>query len=286
VVGESGCGKSTLAKLISGLLKVDSGELIFDGQGVDELRGISQKNLRRNLQMVFQDSYSSLNPRLTIIEAIAFGPTMHGMLKGDALELAKQLLIRVGLNPDHYANRYPSELSGGQRQRVNIARALAFNPKMLILDESVAALDKSVQAQILNLLMTLKKDNQLTYLFISHDLQVVNYISDRLIVMYLGKVVEYGPASEIFSNPRHPYTKALFASVPEFKKSHPTSQIFLLGDPPNPIDLPKGCSFHTRCPHANQDCFKEPELKPIEDNRLLGCLPPLFKPSTMNGLLE
>jgi peptide/nickel transport system ATP-binding protein len=264
VVGESGCGKSTLAKLISGLLKNDSGELIFDGQGVNEMRGISLKNLRKNLQMVFQDSYSSLNPRLTIEEAIAFGPTMHGMNQEDARELAIQLLGRVGLDAQHFGNRYPSELSGGQRQRVNIARALAFNPKMLILDESVAALDKSVQAQILNLLIELKKESQLTFLFISHDLQVVNYISDRLIVMYLGQIVEYGPSQKIFEQPRHPYTKALFSSVPEYKKKNGGEKIVLSGDPPNPIDLPSGCKFKARCAHAKDICAVEPKLIPVE----------------------
>jgi len=267
IVGESGCGKSTLAKLISGLLKHDAGNLIFDGQGVNEIRGISLKNLKKNLQMVFQDSYSSLNPRLTIEEAIAFGPTMHGMSHEDARQLAIQLLSRVGLDANQFGNRYPSELSGGQRQRVNIARALAFNPKMLILDESVAALDKSVQAQILNLLIELKKESQLTFLFISHDLQVVNYISDRLIVMYLGQIVEYGPSDKIFEKPRHPYTKALFSSVPEYKKINGVEKIILSGDPPNPIHLPSGCKFRTRCPKAQEVCLTEPVLQAVKPHQ-------------------
>ena len=228
VVGESGCGKSTLAKLISGLLKNDSGELIFDGQGVNEMRGISLKNLRKNLQMVFQDSYSSLNPRLTIEEAIAFGPTMHGMNQEDARQLAIQLLGRVGLDAQHFGNRYPSELSGGQRQRVNIARALAFNPKMLILDESVAALDKSVQAQILNLLIELKKESQLTFLFISHDLQVVNYISDRLIVMYLGQIVEYGPSKKYLNNQGIPIQRPYFLQCQNIKRRMAEKKLFYL----------------------------------------------------------
>ena len=195
IVGESGCGKSTTAKLIARLINPDSGKMVFDGDGVVEYGGIALKDFRKNLQMVFQDSFASLNPRLTIEQTIAYGPTVHGVSKLDASKQAKDLLERVGLEPEQFANRYPHELSGGQRQRVNIARALAYQPRLIILDEAVAALDKSVQAQVLNLLQELKRERQLTYLFISHDLHVVHYMSDEVMVMYLGQVVEIGRAS-------------------------------------------------------------------------------------------
>jgi peptide/nickel transport system ATP-binding protein len=266
VVGESGCGKSTLAKLIASLLTPDRGSLIFDGQGIDELRGISLKNLRKNLQMVFQDSYASLNPRLTILETIAYGPQVHGMSKEDAGALGRQLLSRVGLEPNQYAACYPKELSGGQRQRVNIARSLAFNPRLMILDEAVAALDKSVQAQVLNLLQDLKAERDLTYIFISHDLQVVHYISDRVMVMYLGEVVEFGPVDQIFEKTAHPYTKALFSATPSLDPDKRTEKPPLQGDLPSPIDLPEGCHFRDRCPHAWEACAVKPSLMRLVDS--------------------
>src|ERR1700726_4257329 len=250
VVGESGCGKSTTARLLMRLIEPDDGEVIFDGEAVATSEGISLRDLRRNMQMVFQDSYSSLNPRLPILESIAYGPSVHGVKRADAQAKARDLLEKVGLKPDLFAGRYPHELSGGQKQRVNIARALALGPRMLILDEAVSALDKSVEAQVLNLLGYLKRHFNLTYMFISHDLHVVQYISDRVLVMYLGQVVEIGPVKQIYETPKHPYTMALLKSRliidPDTRIEIPP----LVGDPPNPINPPSGCRFRTRCPYA------------------------------------
>src|SRR5882762_9726690 len=229
IVGESGCGKSTTARL-------------------------SLRELRRGMQMVFQDSYASLNPRLTIEESIAFGPKVHGMADTSARMLARELLGKVGLRPETFANRYPHEISGGQRQRVNIARALALSPRLVILDEAVSALDKSVEAQVLNLLVDLKREFGLTYLFISHDLNVVRYISDRVLVMYLGEVVELGPVDRVWDAPAHPYTRALLAAMPSSDPDNRTETPPISGDPPNPIDPPPGCRFHTRCPFAEPLC--------------------------------
>lgn len=263
IVGESGCGKSTTARLIARLMAPDSGSMIFDGEGVGEFRGLELKAFRRNLQMVFQDSFASLNPRLTIIETIAYGPRAHGLTAVQATDQARQLLARVGLEPDQFASRYPHELSGGQRQRVNIARALAFDPRLVILDEAVAALDKSVQAQVLNLLQELKAEHQLTYLFISHDLHVVHYICDEVMVMYLGQVVEIGPVEQIYGQAAHPYTRALLSAVPSMDPAHRTEQSPLIGDPPNPINPPAGCRFRERCPHAESVCAAQlPALLP------------------------
>jgi len=254
IVGESGCGKSTTAKLIARLLPADSGELVFDGDGVGQFGGMALKEFRRNLQMVFQDSFASLNPRLTAIETVAYGPQVHGLARPAALARAGALLARVGLAPEQFGSRYPHELSGGQRQRVNIARALAFEPRLLILDEAVAALDKSVQAQVLNLLQELKAERGLTYLFISHDLHVVHYLADRLLVMYLGQVVEVGPVDRLYGHARHPYTRALLSAVPSMDPARRTERSPLAGDPPNPIDPPSGCRFRDRCAHAHAAC--------------------------------
>jgi peptide/nickel transport system ATP-binding protein len=258
IVGESGCGKSTLARLVMALAAHDDGRMIFDGELVGGPRGLSLRELRRNMQMVFQDSDSSLNPRLPIVETIAYGPRTHGMTRADARRLAQDLLRRVGLDPDLFALRYPHELSGGQKQRVNIARALALNPRLVILDEAVSALDKSVEAQVLNLLRELKQTFRLTYVFISHDLNVVRYVSDRMLVMYLGRVVEVGPTDAIYENPRHPYTRALLASrlVPDPR--HRVEAAPLAGDPPNPANPPSGCHFRTRCPFAEDVCAVSP----------------------------
>jgi len=204
--------------------------------------------------MVFQDSYASLNPRLTIEDSIAFGPRVHGTPYREAVTRARDLLARVGLEPRRFAERYPHELSGGQRQRVNIARALALQPRLVILDEAVSALDKSVEAQVLNLLADLKQAFGLTYVFISHDLNVVRYISDRVMVMYLGEVVEIGNAESLFADPRHPYTRALLASMPTMDPDRRTEVAPLSGDPPNPINPPPGCRFHTRCAFAEERC--------------------------------
>ena len=252
IVGESGCGKSTTARLLMHLMDRDAGEIIFDGRQVGH--EMTLRELRRGMQMVFQDSYASLNPRLTIEESIAFGPKVHGMADGAARALARELLGKVGLRPEIFANRYPHEISGGQRQRVNIARALALSPRLVILDEAVSALDKSVEAQVLNLLMDLKREFGLTYLFISHDLNVVRYISDRVLVMYLGEVVELGPVEQVWARPAHPYTRALLAAMPSSDPDRRTEVPPISGDPPNPIDPPAGCRFHTRCPFAEALC--------------------------------
>jgi peptide/nickel transport system ATP-binding protein len=258
IVGESGCGKSTTARLIARLMDPDDGSLVFDGDGVGQFGGMALKDFRRNLQMVFQDSFASLNPRLTVLEAIAYGPQVHGVGKAAARQRAGSLLARVGLAPAQFGSRYPHELSGGQRQRVNIARALAFEPRLLILDEAVAALDKSVQAQVLNLLQELKAERGLTYVFISHDLHVVHYLADRVLVMYLGKVVEIGPVEALYRAPRHPYTRALLSAVPSMDPARRTERSPLSGDPPNPIDPPSGCRFRDRCEHAHAVCAANP----------------------------
>jgi peptide/nickel transport system ATP-binding protein len=254
VVGESGCGKSTLARLLMHLIPKDAGELVFDGEGVDETRGLTLRELRRNMQMVFQDSYSSLNPRLPVEDSIAYGPKVHGMPRADAKKVARELLDKVGLKPELFGSRYPHELSGGQKQRVNVARALALSPRMLILDEAVSALDKSIEAQVLNQLRFLKRHFNLTYVFISHDLNVVQYISDRVLVMYLGQVVEIGPVEDIYARARHPYTRALFSSRLSMDPDDRADEAPLTGDPPNPIDPPSGCRFRTRCPFAEEVC--------------------------------
>jgi peptide/nickel transport system ATP-binding protein len=261
IVGESGCGKSTTARLLIRLLEPDDGTVVFDGRAVAASDGIPVRDLRRQVQMVFQDSYSSLNPRCTVEDTIAYGPSVHGLSWAAAKTRTREILSKVGLDPALFAGRYPHELSGGQRQRVNIARALALEPKLLVLDEPVSALDKSVEAQVLNLLVDLKRDLALTYVFISHDLNVVQYMSDRVLVMYLGKVVEYGPVESIYANPRHPYTRALLGAMPSMDPDRRGEQATLTGDPPNPINPPPGCRFHTRCPHAEACCAAaEPRL--------------------------
>jgi peptide/nickel transport system ATP-binding protein len=252
IVGESGCGKSTTARLIMQLIKPDRGSLVLDGDQVGS--SLSLAEYRRQVQMVFQDSYASLNPRLTVLDSIAFAPRMHRLSRRDAEQRARRLLGLVGLLPSRFAERYPHELSGGQRQRVNIARALALEPRLLILDESVSALDKSVQAQILMLLLQLKQELSLTYLFISHDLNVVEYVSDRILVMYLGRVIETGTVEEIYGSPRHPYTRALLGSKLTLDPRRRTTQQPISGDPPNPINPPSGCRFRTRCSYAEDVC--------------------------------
>ena len=271
VVGESGCGKSTTARLLMQLIIQDQGELIFDGQTVGG-SALPLKAYRRQTQMVFQDSYASLNPRLTIEDSIAFGPMVHGVPHHEAVARARDLLARVGLAPERFAERYPHELSGGQRQRVNIARALALQSRLIILDEAVSALDKSVEAQVLNLLLDLKEDFGLTYVFISHDLNVVRYMSDRVLVMYLGQVVEIGDSETLFNNPAHPYTQALLSSIPTLDPDRRTEKPPLAGDPPNPINPPAGCRFHPRCVHAQAICSqKMPELADTAHGQQVAC---------------
>jgi peptide/nickel transport system ATP-binding protein len=272
VVGESGCGKSTTARLLMQLIDPTAGEVIFDGAKVGS-RDLPLKEYRRQVQMVFQDSYASLNPRLTIEDSIAFGPMVHGVPRREALARAHDLLNRVGLAPARFAGRYPHELSGGQRQRINIARALALQPRLVILDEAVSALDKSVEAQVLNLLMDLKADFGLTYVFISHDLQVVRYLSDRVMVMYLGQVAELGPSEALFNHPLHPYTKALLSSMPALDPDHRTEEAPLAGDPPNPINPPSGCRFHPRCALASPVCSQRvPQPVVAEAAHAVACL--------------
>jgi peptide/nickel transport system ATP-binding protein len=256
VVGESGCGKSTTARLLMHLIDPTAGEVLFDGAAVGT-RDMPLKAYRRQVQMVFQDSYASLNPRLTIEDSVAFGPQVHGVPAREAVERARSLLVKVGLEPGRFAERYPHELSGGQRQRVNIARALALQPRIVILDEAVSALDKSVEAQVLNLLLDLKDEFGLTYVFISHDLNVVRFISDRVMVMYLGEVAEIGASETLFEAPRHPYTKALLSSMPSMDPDRRTLVAPLAGDPPNPINPPSGCRFHPRCALAAPVCSQQ-----------------------------
>ena len=261
IVGESGCGKSTTARLLMRLIAPDAGDVVFGGAVVGTGGGLGLRELRRQMQMVFQDSYASLNPRLPAAMSIAYGPLVHGIPRATALQRAAALLEAVGLRPELFANRYPHELSGGQRQRINIARALALEPRLLILDEAVSALDRSIGAQVLNLLIDLKRRFELTYLFISHDLNVVQFVSDRVMVMYLGKVVEIGPVDDVYGNPLHPYTRALLSAMPSMDPDRRIEHAPLRGDPPNPINLPSGCRFRTRCAFAEDVCARhEPAL--------------------------
>ncbi len=262
IVGESGCGKSTLARLVQRLLVPDAGEICFAGEAVPPTS-----------EMVFQDPYSSLNPRMNIEDAVAFNARVHGDSPAMVRAKAWDVLHKVGLRPEHFGRRYPHELSGGQRQRVNIARALVLHPHLVILDEPVSSLDKSVQAQVLNLLQTLKQDLGLTYLFISHDLHVIEYLSDRVLVMYLGQIIEMGSAEEVATAPLHPYTQALFASAPSMNPDARLDHPPLVGDPPNPVNPPSGCRFRTRCPYAMAQCATvSPPLQQIGDHeRFVAC---------------
>ncbi|WP_345675763.1 oligopeptide/dipeptide ABC transporter ATP-binding protein [Yinghuangia aomiensis] len=249
IVGESGCGKSTTAKMLLRLVDADAGAVAFDGVNITKVRGKALRQLRSRLQVVPQDPRTSLNPRLTVGSSIGFNLRVHGVGRADRSARVPELLDRVGLDPA-YADRYPHEMSGGQLQRVAIARALATGPDLVVCDEAVSALDKSVQAQVLNLLAELQRDLGVAYLFISHDLAVVEHIADRVAIMYLGRVVEQGPASSLWSDPRHPYTKALLSSVP----GRGGARTVLRGDPPDPASPPSGCGFRTRCPIAEERC--------------------------------
>lgn len=272
LVGESGCGKSTLSRLLMGLIQPTSGNLFIEGHKFGPT-GLRDKEHRRRVQMVFQDSYSSLNPKLSTEQSVAFAPMVHGMPRRKALARAHELLAAVGLEPRQFGPRFPNALSGGQRQRVNIARALALHPEVVILDEPVSALDKSVEAQVLNLLIDLKRQFGLTYLFISHDLNVVRYMSDRVMVMYLGRIVETGPVDRIFDAPSHPYTAALLASHPTMQPGYRREVPPLTGDPPNPINPPSGCRFRTRCAFAEGVCSEsDPKLYPSEAEHSAACL--------------
>jgi oligopeptide/dipeptide ABC transporter ATP-binding protein len=252
LVGESGCGKSTLGRLITQLMPVTSGNIFFEGVDLTKLGGEKLRQKRRQLQMIFQDPYSSLNPRMTVGDIIAEPLQNFGLLRGRAKDKRVQELLKiVGLNP-YFNNRYPHEFSGGQRQRIGIARAIALQPKLIVADEPISALDVSIQAQIINLMEDLQKEFQLTYLFIAHDLSVVRHISDRVMVMYLGKIVEIADSVEIYRNPRHPYTKALLSSIPIPDPEIQSQRriVSLSGEIPSPVNPPSGCRFHTRCPIA------------------------------------
>jgi peptide/nickel transport system ATP-binding protein len=272
VVGESGCGKSTLARLMLRLLEPDAGSVTFLGEDLGAASRGRLKRLRRDMQLVFQDPHASLNPRMTIDDAVAFSLLVHGASRREARARAGRLLERVGLDPRLYGRRYPHELSGGQRQRVNIARALVLDPKLLVLDEPVSALDKSVQAQVLNLLQDLKAELALTYVFISHDLNVIEYIADRVLVLYLGHVVETGSAAALAEAPKHPYTRALFAAAPSMDPSQRLLEPPISGDPPSPVNPPSGCRFRTRCAYVMPRCADAvPPLIPLAADHHVAC---------------
>ncbi len=272
LVGESGCGKTTAGHTLLRLTPPTSGSVIFDGVDVFQLRGKDLKEMRRKMQIVFQDPYASLDPRLPIGESVAEGLKIHGIGNGSRrVELVMEMLKRVGLE-EYHANRYPHEFSGGQRQRIGIARALTLRPEFIVLDEPVSALDVSIQAQVLNLLRELQKEFGLTYLFVAHNLAVVEHISDRVAVMYLGKVAEMASRDDLFSKPLHPYTQALMSAIPIPDPSIKRERIILEGDVPSPLNPPSGCRFHPRCPFAQESCVTdEPELRQLRPDHQVAC---------------
>ncbi len=271
LVGESGCGKTTMARAILRLIEPTSGDVRFDGIPILSLKGQRLRRLRKRMQIIFQDPYGSLNPRLTVGSMISEAIKIHKIAKGAAVKhRVADLLDRVGIPPDHM-NRYPHEFSGGQRQRIGIARSLAVGPDLIIADEPVSALDVSIQAQILNLLKDLQQEFGLTFLFIAHDLSVVEYISDRVAVMYLGKIVELADSASRYKDAKHPYTKALMSAIPSLDPQRKSRRIVLAGDVPSPAAVPAGCPFHPRCPKALPMCREEvPSLEPV-GGHLVSC---------------
>ena len=273
LVGESGCGKSTLGRLLLQLLKADSGTVTFDGTDITALKKNELRAFRRHMQLIFQDPYASLDPRFTIGDSIAEPLRAFGMSKAEIESRVLELAGQCGINPEHL-DRYPHQFSGGQRQRVGIARAISLHPELVVCDEPVSALDVSIQAQTLNLLKELQRELGLTYLFISHDLGVVHYISDRVCVMFLGRICEIGTTEQIYEHPRHPYTRYLMEATPKIGQKAGEKQL-LTGEIPSPIDPPSGCRFRTRCPYATQECAKEqPALQGTNDHRF-ACVHPL-----------
>lgn len=270
LVGESGCGKTTTARTICRLIKATEGEVLFEGKNLFDVRGEDYKRMRRDISIIFQDPYGSLNPRMTVREIVGEPMRVHGLCKGAELtERTADLLDKVGLSGKHI-NRYPHEFSGGQRQRIGIARALALGPRLVICDEPVSALDVSIQSQILNLLKDLQRQMDLTFLFIAHDLAVVEFISDFVAVMYLGRIVERAEAGEVYRNPLHPYTRALLSAIPQVGKKAGSKAIG--GETPSPSHPPSGCPFHPRCPIAEDVCMRErPELREVAEGHFAAC---------------
>lgn len=272
LVGESGCGKSTTGRLILRLLELTAGEIWFEGQNITHVPKQAMRAVRRNMQIIFQDPYASLNPRMTVERIVGEALRIHRIARGrEVTERVVALLEQVGLHPDHL-RRYPHEFSGGQRQRIGIARALALHPKLVVADEPVSALDVSIQAQVLNLLQDLKRQFDLSYLFIAHDLRVVEYISDRVAVMYLGKIVELAPSDVLYRDPKHPYTQALLSAVPAPNPRNTKKRQILTGDVPSPIQPPAGCHFHPRCAYRIEACERfEPAFTEVREGHYVAC---------------
>ncbi len=271
LVGESGCGKSTLGRIVAGILEPSGGRMLYDGRDLADLTPAEAKKVALKVQMIFQDPFASLNPRMRVRDIVGEAPLVHGLVARDAFDsYIDDVLVRCGLDTS-FKRRYPHQFSGGQRQRIGIARALAVRPDFIVCDEAVAALDVSIQAQILNLFIRLREELGLTYLFISHDLGVVEHISDRVYIMYLGRIVEMAATEDLFAAPNHPYTQALLREVPRLETRH-SDFLPIEGEIPSPLDPPPGCHFHPRCPHAMQRCREEaPHLREVAPGRLSAC---------------